>query len=169
MPLNIKRYTLNGIQIGRPIDAVWAEVFRNGDIQMGFALPVFPVQRAWTGFDYDVECISSLTLCLCWELFAQITTILWKRYMGPFRPLYLRCTLFDVSGVRLQLTQSSSDYLARVSEPFWSPGRTTIEVSELIQDISEVRPATKRVMDVLWNAFGVEECHYFDERGEPSA
>lgn len=133
-----------------------------------FGVPLKVAEGEQNRFGCDVNYIAGKALCLCWEFFAQTTDSLWRRYGDQTLPFYLSCTLFDAIDVCLgeetaQLPNSPVD----VTEPYRSPRRPHIELSDFLLGIAQIRAATKRIMDALWNAFGLEECPYFDAQGQP--
>jgi hypothetical protein len=160
--------TLEGVRIGELTDWAWAEVYRDGHVFVGFTVSLVQAEPQWTRSQREETYIPAVALPLAWEFFIRTISRLWQELIGQTAAIYLNASVFEARGLCLGWKNQLG--FVWTSLPFESPSRPHIQVGDVLHYLSdqqEWRHATKRIMDVLWNAFGEEECPWFDAEGNP--
>lgn len=133
----------------------YTQVFRDGSIE---TIVNHVVNRAYDDTTIDGRKVYELCLISLWNMLNGL------RFCGATYPLFVKMSLLDVAGTKLNVGPESTERLHSdmvCERPLVSLPNIVFE-RDLTHD--EFQEKFTKYMSILWNAFGYDRCEYNDEQ-----
>ncbi len=154
--------TLEGLRAHNPHYAWWAEIHRDGVLVAGnFTLHPSNDKSAVQG-DHLLSTV---------EDFLRTMALLYEK-IGLYSPTLLRFVIDKNPGVALDLDQRRCTMVpGAILYDYDGAGpklqRTDVKIEKEVPDRFDLRSEVRDIADRMWNAWGLEQCPFFDADNKP--